>query len=174
LTTPEIARIAELSGGAQALIREDLSPSQYLDLLEDREMFEDAIKFHAHSLPPEGSIRWAQSCLKELGDPETAGQRAETMGSVDKWLQTRDDASRRAAGDTAQKAGMAGAAEIIAMGVFLSGGSITPPGAPETPPPPNTGQKLAAAGVTLVVVSHAPERATERYHRVLALARKSA
>ena len=57
---------------------------------------------------------------------------------------------------------------LLAMAVFLSGGSVASPGAPETPPPQYAAQKLIAGSVQVAVVSYEPQKAKERYQRALA------
>jgi hypothetical protein len=171
LTTPEISKISDLTAEAQALAKDDLPPSRYLDLLEQHSLFRDAVRFLAHKLEVKKAIQWAHSVAQELQPPDEK-QGEESLAAVGKWLQKSDDASRREAMHTAEKSGISSAGDCVAMAVFFSGGSITPPEAPETQPPPYFAQKMAADSIVLAVFSHDADRATERYKQALAMGRK--
>jgi hypothetical protein len=172
MTVKEIGEISNLTDGARALVREDSTPSSYLDSLEKQELFQDAIRFLAHKLPSDAGVKWASTCVRELQAPEQKEQKNEPLEAAGEWIKAPGDATRWAAKDAADKAKATAPANLVAMAVFLSGGSIAPPEAPETMPPPYTAQKMIVGSILAAVLSYAPEKAPERYKRALAMGRE--
>jgi hypothetical protein len=168
MTVKEISETADLSDAARALVREDSTESNYLDSLEKQELFQDAIRFMAFKLPTDAGIKWATACLKELRSPESK-EKDEPWDASDQWVKAPGDPTRRAAKKAADNVKKAGPSKLLAMAVFLSGGSVASEGAPETPPPQFAAQKLIAGSVQVAVVSYEPKKAKERYQRALTI-----
>ncbi len=170
MTTREISDLAELSIDAQALAVDDQTSTAYLILLNEKAFYRDAIRFRAYDCATtHAAIQWAASCVHQLQSPEHASKGAESLSAVDKWLVLPNDVTRMTAKAAAQKGGITTAADCLAMAVFLSGGSISPIGAPHNPPPPYASQKMAAGSITIAVLSRSPELAAERYRQALAI-----
>ncbi len=170
MTTKEIGKDAGLSAAAQSLANDEQTPAEYVEALEKQELYRDAVEFHAHSVDPQAAVEWAHKCVRELDPPDQKPESAESFSAVEKWLLAPADPLRWGAKDAAEKAQMSSPADLVAMGVFLSGGSLTPAGSPEVPPPKYSSQKLAAGAVLVAVVAHTPEKAKERYRKALELA----
>jgi hypothetical protein len=168
MTVKELSETAGVSPAASALVKEESTPSTYLESLEKQELYQDAIRFLAYKLPTDAGIKWASSCLKELRAPESK-EKDEPLDAADAWVKAPGDPTRWAAKDSADKVKDAGPSKLVAMAVFMSGGSMTPPGSPETPPPPYVAQKMIAGSVLVAVVSHEPQKSTERYKQALKL-----
>ncbi len=173
MTTSELATIAKLSEPALALLRDDLGPSKYIALLSENKLYKDAVKFYAHGMPPKVAINWGLMCSKELGDPATEEKRKPSVTAVENWLKTPEDATRWEAKKVADKSGMETSADCMAMAVFFSGGSITPPekNAPEVQPAPYMSNKFVAGGIEIAVVSFEPAKKEERFQKALDLGR---
>jgi hypothetical protein len=174
LTTKEIIEASNLSLNARELVpagpeAEQIAPERFVALLQQHSLFQDAVSFRAHELAVGPAIRWAAACIEELRPPDKNVADQESLASVERWLDAPQDTTRWAAKAAADKAGISSPADCLAMAVFLSGGSIAPPGAPDVPPPPYTAQKMAAGSITVAVVSYAPEKAAERFGRALSL-----
>ena len=169
MTTRELIDVSNLSLNARELAREDSTSSQYFRLLQERGLYQDAISFRAHEFAPRKAVEWAAACVKELQAPPQKPEAEDSLKSVERWLENPDDTSRWDAKKTADKAGMSTAADCLAMAVFFSGGSMSPPGAPDTPPPAYASNKMAAGSITIAVLSQMPEKAAERYKRALHL-----
>ena len=167
MTVKELSETADLSDAARALVREDSTPSSYLDTLEKQELFQDAIRFLAYKLPTDAGIKWASACVKDLRAPDNK-EKDEPLEASDQWVKAPGDPTRWAAKNAADNVKKAGPSKLLAMAVFLSGGSVASPGAPETPPPQYAAQKLIAGSVQVAVVSYEPQKAKERYQRALA------
>ena len=172
MTVKELSETAGVSDAARALVKDDSTPSGYLEELEKKELYQDAVRFLAHKLPTDAGIKWASACIKELRAPESKEQKDEPLDASDQWIKVPGDPTRWGAKDAADKAKKAGPSKLLAMGVFMSGGSMTPPGSPETPPPQYSAQKFISGSVLVVVMSHEPQKATERYKRVLKLGKE--
>ena len=169
MTTKEIADAANLSENARSLLRDDSTPAQYLDSLEKAELFQDAVRFVGLKLAPDASIKWAVACVRELQPPEQKNQKDEPLEASERWIKLPNDATRRDARDAADRARDRGPSSLIAMAVFMSGGSVASPAAPEVQAPPYTAQRMAAGSVQATVVIYQPERLKERYQKALAL-----
>ena len=134
MTVKELSETAGLSAPACALVKDESTPSAYLDELEKQELYTDAVRFLAFKLPPDAGIKWAIACIKELRSPESQKEKDEALDASNAWIKTPGDQTRFAAKDAGGKA-TKGESKLLAMAVFMSGGSLAPPGAPETPPP---------------------------------------
>jgi hypothetical protein len=171
LTTAEIAEAAQLSGEARSLLSDGIGPSRFVQLLEERALFKEAIQFLAHGLPLPVTVRWGCACSRELLPSAQLEQAKESLQCAEAWLAEPTDDARWQARRAAEKSDMSNAADFVAMAVFLSG-SVTPPDAPPTPPPPYVASKLAAGGIQLAVLSREPANAPQRYRRALQISRE--
>jgi uncharacterized protein DUF6931 len=156
----------ELSEEAQSILRPDASSAAFVKDLAAAGLFPDALKVLAHSLGGRQCIAWSLACLQEL--KLSTPKQEVAVAAVEKWLAEPNDDNRRAAQDAAQQAKISTPAGCIAQAVFFSEGSIAPKGANAVPPPAYVGQKIAAGGVLLAVVSE-PAKAAERYQRCIAI-----
>jgi hypothetical protein len=169
MTVKELSETAGVSDAGRALAQDDSTPAGYLDTLEKQEMYQDAIRFMAYKLPVDAAVKWAADCIKELRSPESKQQKDDELDAVDQWVKTPGDATRWAAKDAADKSKKSGPCTLLAMAVFMSGGSLTKPPAPDTPPPQNVAQKMIAGSVLVIVVSYEAPKANERYKKALAI-----
>jgi len=169
MTVKELSVTASLSGAACALVKEDSVASVYLESLEQQQLYQDAIKFLTYKLPTDAGIKWAIACIKELSSPESKQQKDEPLDASDQWVKMPGDPTRWAAKKASDKTEKNGPSNLVAMAVFFSGGSMAPPGAPETPPPQYAAQKFIAGSILVTVVSHQPKDANQRYQQALKL-----
>jgi hypothetical protein len=169
MTVKELSETASLSGAASALVKEDSTPSAYLATLEQQELYQDAVRFLTYKLPTDAGIKWAIACIKELSSPESRQQKDDPLDASDQWVKMPGDPTRWAAKKASDKTEKNGPSNLVAMAVFFSGGSLAPPGAPQTPPPPYSAQKFIAGSILATVVSYQPKDANERYQKALKL-----
>jgi hypothetical protein len=167
MTVKELSESAALSDPALALVREESTPTSFLEELEKKELFQDAIRFLAFKLPTDTGIKWASACVRDLRSPENK-EKDEPLDAADQWIKTPGDPTRWAAKNASDKSKKNGASNLVAMAVFLSGGSLAPAGAPMTPPPKYAAQKLIAGSIQVAVVGYEPAKASERYRKALA------
>jgi hypothetical protein len=172
MTVKEICEVSTLSEEALSLLQQDSTSSAYLDSLEKQELYQDAIRFLAHKLPTDAGVKWAAGCARELQAPAGKDQKDESLEASECWIQTPSDTTRWAAKVATDKPESAGASMLLAMAVFMSGGSLAPAGAPEVAPPPYSAQKLIAGSILVTVVSHEPHKAKERYKQALTMGKE--
>ena len=171
MTTKEISEAAHLSAGAFALLREDSTPETFVGALEKQELYEDAVNFQAHKLSSSDGVKWALACIRELESPEQKAKKSASLEAADRWVLAPGDSTRWAAKEAADKSADTTPADILAIAIFMSGGSIAPRESPEVQPPPYSAQKLISGSVRVTVLTHEPQHAVERYKRALALGR---
>jgi hypothetical protein len=171
MTVKEFSESAGLSEPAIALATEESTPSTYLDALEKNELYQDAIRFLAFSLPVDNGIKWAIACIKELRSPESKDKKDEALDAADQWVKAPGDPTRWAAKEAADKS-KPSASMMTAMAIFMSGGSMVKPPAPETPPPKNVAQKMISGSVQVAAVSYDPPHLKERYKKAIAMGKK--
>ncbi len=171
MTVKEISQIAPLSAAARALVKEDSNPSTYLDSLEKQQLYEDGIQFLAYHLAVATAVKWACACVRDLQAPEKKDQKNETLEVCERWAKAPADPTRWEAKKASDQYNAKGPTKLLAMGVFLSGGSIAGPGAPETRPPQYAAQKMIAGSVQIAVISYDPPKGPERYQRAFKMGR---
>ena len=169
MTTGEIIEVAKLSKGSQTLLTGDIGPSRFIQLLEQRGLFNDAIQFLAHGLPIEIGIRWGCSAIRELA---LSLDSTEALEAAENWLKKPGDEERWKAREAAEKSGLSSPADLLGMAVFFSGGSITPMDSPAAPPPIYVANRLVGGSVQLAVLSRNPEQSHARYLRALQIGRQ--
>ena len=169
MTVKELSETAGVSGTAKALVKDESTPSTYLDSLEKAELYQDAILFLTYKLPTDAGIKWASACIKELRSPESKDKKDEPLDASDQWVKAPGDQTRWAAKNAADNVKEAGPSKLVAMAVYMSGGSLSPAGGPETPPPQYAAQKIISGSIVVTVVSHEPQKANERYKQALKL-----
>jgi hypothetical protein len=151
-TAAEVCGLYGLSTSAQKLLRADLTPQQFVEMLFQAGLYVDAFDFLAHALPKRDAIWWA--CLgvrHALGSTLPPEQFAALKAAVE-WVLEPDEPKRRAAQAAAQTAGYATPAACAAVAVFGSGGSLGPGNFPDVPPEPTMTAQAVSRGIILASV----------------------
>jgi hypothetical protein len=147
----EAAQIAELLGwdrDLDGLAR--ASPEAYFALLRRTGRLEDAVFFIGQALPRYETVTWAARVVRDLKPPQNAaGVEADALKAALLWVQDPSDSRRRAAFDAANRINRPTAERLAALAVFFSGGSITPPDAPQVQAPKEMAGRFAAGAVLL-------------------------
>lgn len=114
-----------LSEPGRQLLRDGMSPREFVKALLDKKSYVDAIEFMAHVLPPREGIWWGCLCLQHAcGDRLQSADRAAATAAV-VWLMRPTEENRAAAGAQANPASSAGS---LATAVFHTGGNVAPAG----------------------------------------------
>ena len=155
----QVAELVALSEKGQALLTAGLGPSEFFDKLRAAGALDDAAGFLAVALPRRLAISWARDCVAHTAREAKLKQPALlALSAVGAWLDDPSEERRWTAHDAANNAGMDGPEALLAMAVFLSGGSISPPGTPQpVPAPPELTGKLAGGAVLLAAVRVQPQ-----------------
>jgi hypothetical protein len=162
-TAAEVCERFPLGVEARALLREDMSPHEFLDALIDNGELVDAVQFLAHALPRREAVWWASRAAVATvwGGPVEAALRA-----AEAWVVEPVEVKRIHAQSAAEAAGYDTPAGCAAAAAW-SGGSLAPPGAPVVPPAAHLTAHGAAAAVMLAAVSGPAEAIPESYRALL-------
>src|SRR5262245_39376773 len=123
-TATEISKQFELSEEAVALLGDDQSPRQYLNLLQEKMLPLDAVRFLAYALPKRETVWWAFQCARQVSGPTPSPKAAAALKATEKWVANPSDETRWAAKAAGEAVGNDHPAGLAALSVFWSGGSI--------------------------------------------------
>ncbi len=161
--TAAIASAAEMSEDASALARPELRPREFVALLVEKELFEDAVRFLAHALPKREAVWWAWVCARRSAGEHAPPKIAAALQAAERWIAQPNEDNRRAAMAAGQSAEFGTAAGCAALAAFLSGGSMAPPNAPAVPPGEYLTAKAVAGAVIVAALGKEPEKAPEKF-----------
>jgi hypothetical protein len=168
-TAAEVCKHFQLGDEAKKLLRDGMTPRQFLDVLVQKEQFPDAARFLAHALPKREAVWWACLCARQAAGSNLPAKPAAALQAAERWTADPSEDNRRKAQAAAEAAEMGTPAGCAAMAAFWSGGSLAPPNVPAVPP----GEFLTAHGVAgavmLAAVITQPEKAPEKYRKFFAL-----
>jgi hypothetical protein len=162
-TAAEVCQRFRLGRAAAALLRDDLTPGQFLDLLSAQRLFKDATSFVAHALPKREAVWWAVLCVREVAGPAAPELVAAALRAAEAWVQDPSEANRRAAREAATAAGASSPAGMAATAAFQSGGSIGPPDGREILPSEQATARGVANALTFAVLQPPAAKAPERF-----------
>lgn len=143
------------SADASRLLRDDLPPNEYAQVLFDHDLYSDGVKFLAHSLPVPQCVWWGCLCVWQALRPHPAPAAAAALAAVLRWLRESNEETRRAVEAAGRAAGANTPAGCLALAAFWSEGSMAPPNVPSVMPPPHLTARAVASAVLL---AGAPER----------------
>lgn len=169
-TAAEICANVSLKKEAKELLREEMTPGEFVSAMIENKRYLDAIDFMAHALPAREGIWWGCLCMQHAcGDNLAPPEKAAAAAAVE-WVMRPTEENRAAAKAPAQAAG-ASPAGTLAMAASQTGGSMAPPNAPPMPPPPFAFAKSIANAVKLASTKQPPTvmAKTQRSYVELAL-----
>jgi hypothetical protein len=159
----DLCERAQLEEDAKALLKNEHTLRQFLELLIGKELFLDAIRLLAFALPKRWAVGWGCLCVRHSLGTEDAAKISETHVAVEKWVYDPSEEKRRAAQAVADKEGSDSPSALLAMAAFYSGGSIGPPQFEPVAPPDHVTPQFVAGAVMIAAVQSEPEKAPERY-----------
>jgi hypothetical protein len=168
-TAAEICERLTFDGEAKALLRDDLTPRQFLDALIANGRFPDAARLWAAALPKREAIWWASQCARQAYNGEPPPPAAAAFDAIQKWVVDPSDENRRAAFAAGEAADFGTPVGLVAMATFFSGDSLAPPDLPPVPPDEHLTASTAANVIILSAVLTQPESAEEKYRKFFAL-----
>ena len=142
---------AALSDDAKAASASAADGDALLAALLDGGHVVDAVRLVASALPPREGVWWAWAAATHAARL-TSGDVApppvqQALAATERWIAAPDEATRRAAWQCAQDAGMDTPAGSAAGAAFFTGGSIAPPDITPIPPPAGIHATMAFAAV---------------------------
>lgn len=165
--TVAIASVAELSEEALALLRPESQPPDYINLLIEKNLFADAVRFLAHALPKREGVWWGWICAKKSSGEAPPPTVKTSLEATEKWISQPTDEHRRAAYAAAEAAPFSTAAGCAGLAAFFSGPSLAPPDLPPVPPGEFLFAKAVSGAVIFAAVSSEPEKAPDKFKQFL-------
>lgn len=158
-----IAGVAELSDEALALLKPEFDPRAFVERLTEAKMYRDAVQFLAHALPKREAVWWAWVAARRASGANPPPKIAAALKATEDWISNPSDESRRAARAAGEKAEFRTPAGCVGLAVFLSGGSLAAPGAPEVPPGEYLSAKMVSGAVVVAALATEPEKGPEKF-----------
>jgi hypothetical protein len=166
-TATEVCEHFPLGEEARKLLRDELTPWEYFDLLLQAQHYPDAIRFLAYALPKREAVWWACLCARNVSGTPPPSQIAAALEAAERWVADQTEENRRAAMPAAEAAEFRTPAGCAAVAAFWSGGSLGPPDLPVIPPGEYLTAHAVASTVMLAAVLMEPENAVEKYRTFL-------
>lgn len=159
----EVCKLFAVSDEAKPLLKDGLTPQQFLDLLEGKALYIDALRFLAYALPKREGVFWAYTCAKEAAGAQPPANISAALATTHKWVIDPSEDKRRAAEAAYQAADVSTAAGCAAVAAFWSGGSLAPKDLPVVAPPEALTAHGVASAVLLAAVDQDPAKLTQNY-----------
>lgn len=159
--TATICERFRLTKPAAALFKPELQPAEFVATLLAHGQQTEAIRFIAHALKPRDGIWWACQCARQSMSAETSHEEEAAIAAGERWVTELSDETRRAAFVAANAAGIGTAAGSVALAIFYSGGSLTPPDAAPVAPGEFAAAPLVAGSVLLATIHPDPAKTAE-------------
>jgi hypothetical protein len=166
-TLRDLCERAKLKEDAKALLKDDFTPRQFLELLIGKELFLDAIRFLAYALPKREAVGWGCLCVRHSLGTQDASKISETHVAAERWVSNPDEANRRAAKIAVDKEGLESPSASLALAAFFSGGSIAPANLAPVAPADHITPQFVAGAIIVSAVKNRPEKAPEKYRAFL-------
>lgn len=169
MTAAEICRHFQLGEESRRLLREEQKPLEFFELLMAKEQFPDAVRLLAHLLPKREAVWWACQSARDFYGQSSPDPVAAALTAAERWVANQEEEDRRLAMETAKGAEFSTPAGCAAVAAFWSGKSLAPPDLAEVPPGKYLTAQAVSGAVMLAVVAKEPEKAPEKYRRLLGL-----
>ena len=118
-TAAEVCRRIPLSEEARALVRADLTPRPFLDLLIEKQHHLDGIRFLAHAMVKRAVVWWAYQCVTQVLGPEPPAAVAKALEAARAWVSDPSEDNRRPCWPAAEAADIGTPAGCTAMAAYL-------------------------------------------------------
>ena len=125
-TAGEICRKFALSDEAKPLLKDGMTPQQFLAVLQEKQLVPDALRFLGQALPKREAVFWAYTCAKDAAGATPPENVAKALAAVNKWVLDPSEDNRRATQAAYEAADLGTPAGCAAVAAFWSGGSMAP------------------------------------------------
>ena len=167
-TAAEVASRYGMAPDARALLKDGMTPRQFVELLAEKRRYQDAIRFLAQALPGPERVWWACLAAREAAGPNPPAPVAAALAAAEKWASTQTEESRQATLQAAQLADVTTPAGSAAIAAYLGGGSLGGPSGPVIFAPPAASGDMVATAVIAAATAKEPEKSTDRLRAALA------
>ncbi len=145
----EIAVYIELSAESIELAKATSDAKGFGEVLVQRSMLKDALRWYAHTMPKPKSVQWACSCVEETMLSETDSAQLAAYHAARKWANEPSESNRENAAQIAEACKYEGAGGILAASAGWSGGSLGPSDQPPVPPDDRLTARCICAAFTI-------------------------
>lgn len=129
---------------------EGVAPRSHFQSLRERSQLDRAVCYLGHALPRYEAVAWAAHLLEvRARSKRLPAMDQQALDRTFRWLEEPTDEYRRAAFVAAEAAGTGSPERLLAMAVYMSGGSIAPSDLPAVNPPQEVCGRIAAAAVLI-------------------------
>lgn len=157
-TAAEVCARIDLREEARSLVRDGMSPREFVEALVAHQQYLAAVDFLAHGLPPREAVWWGCLCVQHACGNSLSPEELAACTTVARWVLEPTEPNRAAAKAPAAAAGPASAAGALASAAYQTGGSLGPPKGPPIPPGPFAPAKAVAGAVKLASIKGDPVR----------------
>lgn len=157
----------ELEEAAKTLLEPNQTAQEFLNLLIEREHYNDAAMLLAHMLQPQQGVWWALNCTRQSG-VEFTPPMEEALAAAEAWVRAPSPENQLAARGKSE-AVMGSGAGLTASGAFWGGGTVRVPEGGDLTPPPFVGCKFVGGAVIASAVATEPQNAQEKIKRAIDL-----
>jgi hypothetical protein len=130
---------------------DDAAPHAFFETLRAEGRSREAAMFLGQALPRYEAVLWAARAAEH----HAAEADSHAMAAVRTWLREPSDLHRRAAHDAARQIRWPTAAQLCALAVYTSGGSLASDDRPPFPAPKDAAGRFAA-GAVLIAAADSP------------------
>jgi hypothetical protein len=125
-TAAEICANFDLKKETRELMREGMSPREFVGTLLENKKYIDGIDFMAHALPAREGLWWGCLCMQHALNGTFSPQDEAAAAAAVRWVLQPSEENRTAAKAPADLAGPASLAGALAMAAALTGGTMPP------------------------------------------------
>jgi len=154
---------AKVGDEAKALLAEEYSTKDFINLLVEKELFQDALRMVAYLLPRREAIGWGCLCVRHIQPSPQEKPLPPVQTAVERWVASPQEEARWAAKQAADAEDPKSLSGLLGLAVFLAGPSMAPPNLQAVPPPPLAASEIVASVVFLAGVIKEPEKANDKY-----------
>ena len=170
----EICKLYHPEPAALAVLNPGDRPTEFLEKLTSAALIDAAIDFLANAIPRREAAWWAVRCARGAWSETPPPPSQAALKAAEAWVLQPTEENRRKCEAAADLAGYDDPAGLAAAAVFLSGGSLGPPGFAEVPPPPGSMARAVAGVIALAAALGPPERIEDAKREAVALGLKIA
>ncbi len=155
-TAAEVCGHYKLSKSAQKVLRDGVTPRQFVEQLVQLRQYVDAFDFLAHALPKREAIWWACLSVRHAQAPALPAKEFAALKAAVEWVLEPDESRRRAAQAAGEAADFGTPAGCAALAVYGSGGSLGPAIFPDVPPGPYMTAQAVSGSITMASAAGDP------------------
>jgi len=163
----EVCQHVALGEEARALLQEAFTLQAFLDLLVAHELFPDAARLLAYSLPKRDAVWWACLCIRHVASADIPPADLAALEAAERWVIEPHEVHRRAAMQAAEGLAFQTAASWAAVAAFWSNGSMAPPDASPVMPGEYLTAQAVSGAVMLAAARYAPGVSTDLYRALI-------